>query len=410
MSRCRNKVSHVDANGVRRWLALDGQPLHRVTVAASELYNTRLEAHMIASLGVRFAEQARGRGKRPVREIVGMSTELMSRWSSRRAAIEARTAELAKQFQAAHGREPTIVEMLALAQQATLETRAGQTRAALAGRAAPHLAHPSRRGTRAPPDSVRCWPTPSPAPTGPEAHRESTRQWVASTPPAAVATSARRAQPGSVTTCAPKRSARSARTAWRTTAHWSSASPTPPWGTAFSCRTPASPIPSWVSPSHCAAATAPASTAATAPPSTPARRRWPPSGASCPPPVAKRSTDQRWRCRTGTGGFGGPRPHTQPRPGRPGLRDGHLRRRVALALAPAGTGKTTAMAALAPPGATAAATSSAWPPPPPRRCSRRGPRRHHRHHGQVRVVSRPRQRPRRPATSRNGSTRSAPTR
>ena len=44
-----NKVSHVDANGVRRWLALDGQPLHRVTVAASEFYNTRLEAHLIAA-------------------------------------------------------------------------------------------------------------------------------------------------------------------------------------------------------------------------------------------------------------------------------------------------------------------------------------------------------------------------
>ncbi|HEX7824710.1 MAG TPA: MobF family relaxase, partial [Mycobacterium sp.] len=118
-----NKVSHVDANGVRRWLALDGQPLHRVTVAASELYNTALEAHMIASLCVRFVEQSRGRGKRPVREIDGMSAELMSRWSSRRAAIEARTAELAKAFQTAHGREPTNVEIISLAQQATLESR-----------------------------------------------------------------------------------------------------------------------------------------------------------------------------------------------------------------------------------------------------------------------------------------------
>ena len=118
-----NKVSYVDANGVRRWLALDGQPLHRVTVAASELYNTRLEAHMIAALGVRFVEQSRGRGKRPVREIEGMSNELMSRWSSRRAAIKVRTAELAKKFQADHGREPTNVEIIALAQQATLESR-----------------------------------------------------------------------------------------------------------------------------------------------------------------------------------------------------------------------------------------------------------------------------------------------
>jgi TrwC relaxase len=37
-----NKVATIDANGVQRWLALDGQPLHRVMVAASELYNTRL--------------------------------------------------------------------------------------------------------------------------------------------------------------------------------------------------------------------------------------------------------------------------------------------------------------------------------------------------------------------------------
>ncbi|MCV7059274.1 MobF family relaxase [Mycolicibacterium gilvum] len=118
-----NKVSHVDVNGVRRWLALDGQPLHRVTVAASELYNTRLEAHMIDRLAVPFVEQSRGRGKRPIREIDGISTELMSRWSSRRAAITARTAELAKQFQADHGREPTNVEIIALAQQATLESR-----------------------------------------------------------------------------------------------------------------------------------------------------------------------------------------------------------------------------------------------------------------------------------------------
>jgi conjugative relaxase-like TrwC/TraI family protein len=118
-----NKVSHVDANGVRRWLALDGQPLYRVNVAASELYNTRLEAHMIDRLAVGFVEQSRGRGKRPVREIDGMSPELMSRWSSRRVAIKARTAELAKQFQADHGREPTNTEIIALAQQATLESR-----------------------------------------------------------------------------------------------------------------------------------------------------------------------------------------------------------------------------------------------------------------------------------------------
>lgn len=118
-----NKVATVADDGVVRWLALDGQPLHWFTVAASELYNTRLEAHLGHGLGLAFAEVAHQRGKRAVREIVGMSAQLMAAWSSRRAAIESRTAELSKRFQAAHGREPTHVEAIALAQQATLETR-----------------------------------------------------------------------------------------------------------------------------------------------------------------------------------------------------------------------------------------------------------------------------------------------
>jgi conjugative relaxase-like TrwC/TraI family protein len=119
-----NKVATVDADGVQRWLALDGQPLHRITVAASELYNTRLEAHLQQRLGVRFAETTpAARGKRAVREIVGVPAELLERWSSRRAAIQTRAGELSKRFQATHGREPTNVEAIALAQQATLESR-----------------------------------------------------------------------------------------------------------------------------------------------------------------------------------------------------------------------------------------------------------------------------------------------
>lgn len=121
-----NKVSHVDANGVRRWLALDGQPLHRNTVSLSEMYNTRMEVRTMARpglAGLDFAERPAERGKRPVREIVGMAPELSTRWSSRSTTINARTAELAKQFQHDHGREPTAIESLALAQQATLETR-----------------------------------------------------------------------------------------------------------------------------------------------------------------------------------------------------------------------------------------------------------------------------------------------
>jgi hypothetical protein len=48
---------------------------------------------------------------------------LNQRWSTRRANIETRRGELAIQFQEDHGRPPTPVEALHLAQQATLETR-----------------------------------------------------------------------------------------------------------------------------------------------------------------------------------------------------------------------------------------------------------------------------------------------
>src|SRR5664279_6172876 len=115
-----NKVQTLDG----AWLALDGRPLYTSNVAASERYNTRLEALLADRLGVAFAERpGTGVGKRPVREIVGVDGELPRRWSARRASIVVRRAELAATFQADHGRPPTTTEALALAQQATLATR-----------------------------------------------------------------------------------------------------------------------------------------------------------------------------------------------------------------------------------------------------------------------------------------------
>ncbi len=122
-----NKVQTVCADGTPgRWLALDGRVLHKAAVAASERYNTRLEAQLVARLGVQFADREDGTGKRAVREIVGIDGALNTAWSSRRAGIEVRRAELVTGFQARHGRAPSSVETLALSQQATLETRAAK--------------------------------------------------------------------------------------------------------------------------------------------------------------------------------------------------------------------------------------------------------------------------------------------
>ena len=115
-----NKVQTLDG----RWLSIDGRVLFKANVAASETYNTALEQHLHETLGVRFAERpGTDPGKRSIREIVGVDPPLNQRWSTRRAHIEARRGELAIQFQNDHGRPPTPIEALHVAQQATLETR-----------------------------------------------------------------------------------------------------------------------------------------------------------------------------------------------------------------------------------------------------------------------------------------------
>ncbi|HEX8511027.1 MAG TPA: MobF family relaxase, partial [Propionibacteriaceae bacterium] len=115
-----NKVQTLDG----RWLSVDGRVLFKATVAASETYNTALEHHLHDTLGVRFEERPNPDPRlRPVREIVGVSPALNVRWSARRAVIDTPRGELAAAFQRDHGRPPTPVEALQLAQQATLETR-----------------------------------------------------------------------------------------------------------------------------------------------------------------------------------------------------------------------------------------------------------------------------------------------
>ena len=120
-----NKVCAIGPDGIERWLALDGAALYREIVAASEVYNTAMEAELV-TLGFRFVGTDRGNGKRCVREIAGVPTELIARFSSRRASIETRLGELSKAFQNRHGREPTLSESLALSQEATLDTRPGK--------------------------------------------------------------------------------------------------------------------------------------------------------------------------------------------------------------------------------------------------------------------------------------------
>jgi conjugative relaxase-like TrwC/TraI family protein len=130
------------------WLSIDGRVLFKAVVAASETYNTALEHHLRDLLGVPFPERSGLDPRKPaVREIVGVEPELMARWSTRRQDIKTRSAELSVKFQHDHGRPPTPVEALRLAQQATLETRQAKHEPQ-PHRATRRMARPGRRNPR----------------------------------------------------------------------------------------------------------------------------------------------------------------------------------------------------------------------------------------------------------------------
>lgn len=119
-----NKVRRVH-DGV--WGSLDGRMIYKHNVPASELYNTRLEHHLEQALGVRFVDTDRAdMHKRRIREIDGMPADLLRAWSTRAEAITARLAQLSAEFQSKYRREPTPTELLELGEEATLSTRGGK--------------------------------------------------------------------------------------------------------------------------------------------------------------------------------------------------------------------------------------------------------------------------------------------
>ncbi|WP_433860340.1 MobF family relaxase [Streptomyces kronopolitis] len=108
-----------------RWLALDGRPLQRMTVAFSEMYTTELERGMAKRFGILAAprEDTIRSGKRPVREYMGVSVSMVRLFSQRRQQTEKALQQLTGEFIEREGRKPTKVEGYALAQAAALVGR-----------------------------------------------------------------------------------------------------------------------------------------------------------------------------------------------------------------------------------------------------------------------------------------------
>ena len=110
------------------WLAIDGTVLYPVQSVLAKIFDTTVEQVLHEQLGLTFAtrEGTGLNGKEPVREVVGVPAQMIEMFSKRRRRIGPALGELSAAFHAEHGRAPTPTEAIALAQQATLDTREGK--------------------------------------------------------------------------------------------------------------------------------------------------------------------------------------------------------------------------------------------------------------------------------------------
>ncbi len=124
-------LNRVQAASDGGWRTLDSKALFRATVGLSELYNAVLADRLTADLGWAWEPRTRARSAAPTWEVAGVPKPLTDEFSQRAHQIETATEELVCGFVASHGRRPTTDEVLRLRQQATLSTRPEKERRSL---------------------------------------------------------------------------------------------------------------------------------------------------------------------------------------------------------------------------------------------------------------------------------------
>lgn len=129
-----------------RWRTVDSRELFKASVMLSELHQGVLSDFLTEALGVGWEGRQRRHSHHRRYEITGVPEVLMAEFSKRAEQVDERTGELVAGFRATHGRRPTTVETMRLAQQATLETRPAKRHRSVAdmtvdwrNRAARHL-------------------------------------------------------------------------------------------------------------------------------------------------------------------------------------------------------------------------------------------------------------------------------
>jgi len=110
-----------------QWRTLDSRALHHAVVALSEHYNAVLADRLTNTFGVGWQRRDRGPDRSTQWEIAGVPDELLAEFSSRSRDIEVVKDRLIDEFVATRGRRPSARQVVKLRAQATLETRPEKT-------------------------------------------------------------------------------------------------------------------------------------------------------------------------------------------------------------------------------------------------------------------------------------------
>lgn len=102
-----------------KWRTLDGAALYLHRGAAGAIGERAMESHLAATLGLRFATRPDGKA----REVVGVAADVIAMFSARSRQIGPKLEQLCREWTALYRREPTPLERTRLAQHATLLTR-----------------------------------------------------------------------------------------------------------------------------------------------------------------------------------------------------------------------------------------------------------------------------------------------
>ena len=106
-----------------QWKTIDGQQVFQHHHNISGVYNTALQQRLTEALGVEFTAVTKRAGVEPVWEIKGIPTDLNERFSSRRAWAKPVYERMVSDYVASHGRQPSRRTSHAMWQAAILETR-----------------------------------------------------------------------------------------------------------------------------------------------------------------------------------------------------------------------------------------------------------------------------------------------